>query len=83
MIAVVERASVLEWIIDEVAVNEGFSRDRLVQVRRWQNGKSQHGHHRANRYADPDDSPLQQDSQYTGHVLCGVKDEPCAPRQLF
>lgn len=73
MVGVIESARVFDGIGCEVAMDEGLSRNRPVQVRGWQHRKRRHGDHRANRYADPEDSPFQQDTQYTGRFRSGVK----------
>ncbi|MFN8059541.1 MAG: hypothetical protein U0Q12_10275 [Vicinamibacterales bacterium] len=58
MIAVIQRAGVLNGIVDEVTVDQRLSRERLMEMRGGQNRKSQHRGNRADRHADPEDSPL-------------------------
>lgn len=73
MVTMIERPGMFDRIVDEV--NKRLPRNQLMQMGCWHNRKRQHGGNRVDRQADPEDSPLQQDFQYTGGFALGVKAE--------
>lgn len=83
MVTVIERAGVFDGIVDEMTMNKRLPRNRLMQVWCRHDGKRQHRGNRVDRHADPEDSPLQQDFQYTGQFAFGVKAEAGLPGTSF
>lgn len=75
MVPVIERVGVFERIVDEMTMNKRPPRNRLMQVWCRHDRKREHCSNRVDRHADPEDSTLQQDFQYTGRFAFGVKGE--------